>query len=203
MFDKKYKSIGIISIAVIIFIFLVTSYIVSGKDKLNKNSNQEIFVDTKATEDQEEIQLNDKKTDIVVEIKGEIKLPNIYQLKQDSIINDLIEKAGGLTELADTSKINRAEKLTDHQCIVIPNKNDAQAAQISSSQSTGSQSKLININTATESELDSLPGIGPSRAKDIIKYRETNGGFKSIEEIKNIKGIGQSSFEKLKDLITI
>ena len=203
MFDKKYKSIGIISIAVIIFIFLVTSYIVSGKDKLNKNSNQEIFVDTKATEDQEEIQLNDKKTDIVVEIKGEIKLPNIYQVKQDSIINELIEKAGGLTELADTSKINRAEKLTDHQCIVIPNKNDAQSAKISSPQSTGSQSKLININTAAESELDSLPGIGPSRANDIIKYRETNGGFKSIEEIKNIKGIGQSSFEKLKDLITI
>ena len=203
MFDKKYKSIGIISIAVIIFIFLVTSYIVSGKDKLNKNSNQEIFVDTKATEDQEEIQLNDKKTDIVVEIKGEIKLPNIYQVKQDSIINELIEKAGGLTELADTSKINRAEKLTDHQCIVIPNKNDSQSAKITLSQSTGSQSKLININTAAESELDSLPGIGPSRAKDIIKYRETNGGFKSIEEIKNIKGIGQSSFEKLKDLITI
>lgn len=203
MFDKKYKSIGIISIAVIIFIFLVTSYILSGKDKLNKNSNQEIFVDTKATENQEEIQLNDKKTDIVVEIKGEIKLPDIYQLEQDSIINDLIKKAGGLTELADTSKINRAEKLTNHQCIVIPNKNDAQAAQISSPQSSEAQSKLININTATESELDSLPGIGPSRAKDIIKYRETNGGFKSIEELKNIKGIGASSFEKLKDLITI
>ena len=86
---------------------------------------------------------------------------------------------------------------------MIPNKNDAKPAEISSSQSTGSQSKLININTAAESELDSLPGIGPSRAKDIIKYRETNGGFKSIEEIKNIKGIGASSFEKLKDLITI
>lgn len=201
--DKKYKSIGIITIAVIVFIFLLASYVISGRDKLNKNNNEEIFVDTKATEDNQEIQLNDKKEDIVVEIKGEIKLPNIYQLKQDSIINDLIEKAGGLTELADTSKINRAEKLTDHQCIVIPNKNDAKPAEISSSQSTGSQSKLININTATESELDSLPGIGPSRAKDIIKYRETNGGFKSIEEIKNIKGIGQSSFEKLKDLITI
>lgn len=201
--DKKYKSIGIITIAVIIFIFLLASYVISGRDKLNKNNNEEIFVDTKATEDNQEIQLNDKKEDIVVEIKGEIKLPNIYQLKQDSIINDLIEKAGGLTELADTSKINRAEKLTDHQCIVIPNKNDSQPAKISAPQSTGSQSKLININTAAESELDSLPGIGPSRAKDIIKYRETNGGFKSIEEIKNIKGIGQSSFEKLKDLITI
>lgn len=201
--NKKYKSIGIITIAVIIFIFLLASYVISGRDKLNKNNNEEIFVDTKATEDNQEIQLNDKKEDIVVEIKGEIKLPNIYQLKQDSIINDLIEKAGGLTELADTSKINRAEKLTDHQCIVIPNKNDSQSAKITSSQSTGSQSKLININTAAESELDSLPGIGPSRAKDIIKYRETNGGFKSIEEIKNIKGIGASSFEKLKDLITI
>lgn len=201
--DKKYKSIGIITIAVIVFIFLLASYVINGRDKLNKNNNEEIFVDTKATEDQQEIQLNDKKTDIVVEIKGEIKLPNIYQLKQDSIINDLIEKAGGLTELADTSKINRAEKLTDHQCIVIPNKNDAQSKQISSPQSTETQSKLININTAAESELDSLPGIGPARAKDIIKYRETNGGFKSIEEIKNIKGIGTSSFEKLKDLITI
>ena len=88
----------------------------------------------------------------------------------------------------------------------IPNKNevDEEVAVISQGVlETNNKEGLININKATESELDTLPGIGPSRAADIISYRESNGGFKSIDEIKNVKGIGEASFEKLKEKITI
>jgi competence protein ComEA len=139
---------------------------------------------------------------IVVEIKGEIMNPNIYWLKEESIIEDLISEAGGLRPDADMSKINRAEKLKNHQSINIANKN--QAKEVATASTTDEKASLIiNINTASEAELDTLPGIGPSRAKDIISYREEKGGFNAIEDIKNIKGIGEASFEKLKDKITI
>ena len=140
-------------------------------------------------------------TKIVVDIKGEVKKPDIYWLEEDSIIEDLINLAGGLTEEGDLSKINRAEKLNNHQVVVIPNINDEenQGEIIISSTSDNK----VNINTANLTELDSLSGIGPSKAEAIIKYREENGNFKTIEEIKNVTGIGEGLFEKFKENITI
>lgn len=198
---KNYKTIGIISLAVIIGIFLIASYIKDGRVSLNKNNNDSIFVDSGTATAGNQVETPSK--EIVVEIKGEINNPNIYRLNEESIIEDVIKRAGGLTDAADISKINRAEKLKNHQSIVIPNTNDKATSSTSMSQgsSKGSPS-LVNINTASETELDTLPGVGPSRAKDIIKYREDNGDFKTIEELKNIKGIGESSFQKLKDMVT-
>lgn len=199
---KNYKTIGIISLAVIIVMFLLVSYIRDGRSSLNKNNSESIFVDSSTVTVGNQIEVPSK--EIVVEIKGEIKNPNIYKLNEESIIEDVINKAGGITSSADISKINRAEKLKNHQLILIPNINDKVTSSVSTNQGSNSSSpSLVNINTATESELDTLPGVGPSRAKDIIKYREENGGFKTIEDLKNIKGIGESSFEKLKDMVTI
>lgn len=197
---NRYKTIGLISLLGIFFIYVLISFCTGGKEKLVKNDKEEIFVD----EGLEVEELKEK--DIVVEIKGEVKEPNIYYLEEGSIIGDLIIEAGGLTEEANIDGINRAELLSSHQCIVIPNKNevDEEVAVISQGVlETNNKEGLININKATESELDTLPGIGPSRAADIISYRESNGGFKSIDEIKNVKGIGEASFEKLKEKITI
>ena len=144
-------------------------------------------------------------TKIVVDIKGEVKKPDIYWLEEDSIIEDLINIAGGVTEEGDLSKINRAEKLNNHEVVVIPNINDEESEGetiISSTINTNKDNK-ININTANSAELDSLSGIGPSKAEAIIKYREENGNFKTIEEIKNVTGIGEGLFEKFKENITI
>lgn len=215
--NKKYKTIGSIVLAVIVICVVFIKYYYGGKGDLNKNNNQEIFIDDEIKDKSSTPSNNSSQSntitentsnykEIVVEIKGEVKNPNIYRLNENNIIQDLIDKAGGLTEFADISKINRAEKLKDHSAIVIPNKNDG-ACQMtlgnSSSALDANGNTLININTANDSELQNLPGIGPSKAKSIIEYREKNGGFKSIDDIKNIKGIGESLFEKLKDKITI
>ena len=194
---KNYKTIGIVVLLVILGVYMLFSYLTGGEKELKKNDNESIFVED---ESKKEVILEGNK--IVVEIKGEIMNPNIYWLKEESIIEDLISEAGGLKPDADMSKINRAEKLKNHQSINITNKN--QAKEMATASTTDEKASLIiNINTASEAELDTLPGIGPSRAKDIISYREEKGGFNSIEDIKNIKGIGEASFEKLKDKITV
>ena len=202
------KLIGIIGIIALLLIFLVCMYVSGGIDELNSNSIDDIFVEESSevsTENSNEKQeLLNEQNKIVVEIKGEVKNPNIYYLNEDSIIDDLIVAAGGLRENANTSQINRAEQLQNHQSIYIPSNEEIQnsAEEVINKVNNQNNSNLININTASVSELDALPGVGPSKAQAIITYREENGPFKSIEEIKNVSGIGESSFEKIKDLIT-
>lgn len=204
---KNYKTIGTILIGIIIFLFFIISYFTGGESKLNKNNNESIFVEDEENESMEVISKKEEKesTKIVVDIKGEVKKPDIYWLKEDSIIEDLINIAGGVTEEGDLSKINRAEKLNNHEVVVIPNINDEEneGETIISSTINNNKDNKININTANSAELDSLSGIGPSKAEAIIKYREENGNFKTIEEIKNVTGIGEGLFEKFKENITI
>lgn len=198
---KDYKTIGTITIGVIIFLFFIISYFSGGSSELNKN-NESIFV-----EENESMEVITKKEEkesikIVVDIKGEIKNPNIYWLEEGCIIEDLINIAGGITEEGDLSKINRAQKLNDHEVVIIPNINDKES-EIENIIPSSNDKNKVNINTASINELDTLSGIGPSKAESIIKYREENGTFKSIEEIKNVTGIGEALFEKFKENITI
>ena len=147
---------------------------------------------------------NQKKSLIVVEIKGEVKDPDVYEIEDGSIIRDLINLAGGLTGEANTDGINRAEKLRGNQLIVIPNKSDmASGSVINQNASTTNGSGVININTAPLEELKKITGVGDVKAQSIIDYRDKNGGFKSIEELKNIDGIGSKTFEKIKDQVGI
>ena len=199
---KDYKTIGTITIGVVIFLFFIISYFLGGSSELNKNNNENIFV-----EENESMEVITKKEEkeivkIVVDIKGEIKNPNIYWLEEGCIIEDLINVAGGITEEGDLSKINRAQKLNDHEVVIIPNINDKES-EIENIIPSSNDKNKVNINTASINELDTLSGIGPSKAEAIIKYREENGTFKSIEEIKNVTGIGEALFEKFKENITI
>jgi len=135
-----------------------------------------------------------------VDIEGAVRHPGVYNLKPNDRVEDALRAAGGPLPEADLSKVSKslAAKITDGERIIIP----FRSSNLSSSAGTGN-SNLININTASLSELDSLPGIGPSTAQKIIDYREAHGGFSSIEEIMNVSGIGEAKFEKIKDLITI
>ena len=138
---------------------------------------------------------------IVVEIKGEVNNPDVYTLKEGSIIKDLIEIAGGLTSNADISNINRAKEIKNHELIVIRNINDIniEVESIEAEINQESDDGIININDADLSKLKEIPGIGDVKANAIILYREENGGFKSIEEIKKVDGIGEKTFEKIKN----
>lgn len=153
--------------------------------------------------------INSQQKNITAEITGAVKKPGIYNFKKGAVVEDLIKSADGLSDQIDKEKlassINRAEVLSDGQKVAIPILSSTQIAGASTSSSGQSQNIAgkVNINTASLAQLDTLPGIGPAYAQRITDYRNANNGFKSIEEIKNIKGIGDKTFEKLKDLISI
>lgn len=155
---------------------------------------------------------------IVIHITGEVKKEGVIYLEEGARIIDAIKEAGGETKQADLSQVNLAYELQDGQKIYIPNKNekiteyivDNSNENLMNNQNTnksdsGSNGKIIkiNINTATLAELDNLPGIGPSTAQKIIEYREKNGKFKKIEDIQNVKGIGEAKYEDIKEKITV
>ncbi len=143
-------------------------------------SDEDIYIPPSNTLDQELV---------IVEIKGAVKYPGVYEVSSNAIIKDIIDLAGGVTNLANLDSINLASKIESNQLINIPYKN--------------SVSNLININTASLAELTTLEGIGNSKALAIIKYRNEMGLFTSIEDLKKVKGIGEGLFEKIKANITI
>ena len=157
---------------------------------------------------------NDEKTEntILIHITGEVYYPGVVVLKEGDRVVDAIAAAGGETQDANLNELNLAYVLNDGEKIYVPNKNETDNEQeyITSGigeniSSTGSQNKStkVNINTATLEELTQLPGIGEATANKIIEYRKENGKFKSVEDIKNVAGIGNSKFENIKDLITV
>lgn len=135
--------------------------------------------------------VDEKPQEIQVYVKGEVVNPGVYILNSDSRIQQLIDAAGGLTDDADIDDINLSERVIDSEVIVIPKRYE------------NDDTTLVNINTATVLELDTLPGIGEGYAKRIVEYREKYGKFKKKEYIMNVKGIGEALFEKIKDMITI
>lgn len=162
-----------------------------------------------------------------VDIKGQINVPGIYELSENSRVIDVIEKAGGLTENANTSVINLSKKITDEMVIIVYSNQEVEdfkktkelELQVQNNciqkteesvrndacitESTTNTPTKISINTATIEELSTLPGIGEQKAKDIIKYREENGSFKSIEDLTKVSGIGEAVLAKIKDHITL
>lgn len=153
---------------------------------------------------------------VIVHVTGAVKNPGIVKLKEGSRIEDAIKAAGGLTENADISDVNLAYILEDGIKLRIPSISDEEISQSDiltenngeniieeNNTSSTSTNNSININKATETELDTLPGIGPSLASKIIEYREQNGKFSSIEDIKNVSGIGESKYESIKDFICV
>ncbi len=144
---------------------------------------------------------------IKIYITGQVKNPGVIELAEGSRLADAVELAGGVLPTADLSRINLAMKVKDEGMYYILADDETMPDDIQvplSPQNPGSQEAgKININTATQGELETLTGIGPSRAKRIIEYREKNGGFKNIEEIMNISGIGEKIFEGIREEICV
>ena len=145
---------------------------------------------------------DDSNTDIYVHICGAVINPGVYQVPVGTRVYQALELAGGSSDDAYLSGINLADKLADGQKVYIPAEGE-NAEGILSTDSGGVQSVMVNINTASEAELMTLPGIGQSRAKDIINYRVKNGLFESIDDIMKVSGIKEAAFEKIKDLIKV
>jgi len=144
-----------------------------------------------------------------VHICGEVVSPGVYELKEGSRVFQAIEKAGGITDQAAAEYLNMAEQVKDGMKIVVPGKEEVEAAKargeisLQAEASLNVQKTKVNLNTATKEELMTLRGVGEAKAADIVKYRESHGGFQKIEDIMKISGIKDAAFQKIKEDITV
>lgn len=204
------KNQKIIIFIIIIIISIGMLYFIYSKNQIKETTSieDEILI-SNSTEKEE----NEKKEQVIIHITGSVKNPGIVKLKEGSRIEDAIEAAGGLTENADITNVNLAYVLDDGIKIKIPSVTDEDIEDEVISENIGeniveennetSKGNIVNINKATESELQELPGIGSSLASKIIEYRNQNGKFNNIEDIKNVNGIGESKYSSIKDLIKV
>lgn len=148
---------------------------------------------------------HDEESEIVIDIKGEVHQPGIYRLKSGARMYELIEQAGGLTEEALETAINLAQVLQDQQMVIVLHQEDEGFMEINASGVSSSQTVVtqINLNQANAQQLQELPGVGAKKAEAIIAYREEYGFFKQIDDLKKITGIGEKTFESLKEMITV
>ncbi|MCY7978857.1 helix-hairpin-helix domain-containing protein [Bacillus inaquosorum] len=189
------------SAAVFIALFFIFS---SGKNK--EPVKQAVSTETENTEVKQEAVKDESNETIVIDIKGAVQHPGVYEMRTGDRVSQAIEKAGGTSEQADEMQVNLAELLQDGTVVYIPKKGEETAMQqgaVGAVQSDGGKGALVNINTATLEELQGISGVGPSKAEAIIAYREENGRFQTIEDITKVSGIGEKSFEKIKSSITV
>ena len=196
-FSKEQKIIiGLIGIIIIsIIIYYMTQ----------KIGNDEVVIEnTESTEMEEEIE----EEKIAIHMTGCVKNPGIIELEEGARIDDAIQLAGGLTEEADLTNVNLAYRVEDGQKIYIPSIHDIEEKEIiqeNQEEIFGKENETgkVNINTAKQTELETLPGIGPTIALRIIEYRKENGEFTDIEELKEVEGIGEAKWEQIKDFVEI
>lgn len=217
--NKKNKILLIVIVAIVAIISYY--FIFDRKEEWlnNQEQNLEIKEEIK-TNDQIENNSNEqqleKNENIIVHVSGAVNKEGIVELKNNSRIIDAIDKAGGLKDEADITNINLAYIIEDGMKIHIPSKEEKESTIIVESnidsgtvgqsneiKSNNNKKLKININTATKTDLETLPGIGESTALKIIEYRKEKGKFKLIEDIKQVNGIGENKFNKIKELITV
>jgi competence protein ComEA len=144
---------------------------------------------------------------LTVQVAGAVQQPGVYSLARDSRVQDAIQAAGGLTQAADASQVNLAAKVKDGERIIVPKVGEVPAALPTAASRAvtvdATPSSPVNLNTATLDELQTLPGVGPSKAAAIVAYREAHNGFKTVDEIQEVPGFGPATFERLKDMLTV
>ncbi|MBD3109981.1 helix-hairpin-helix domain-containing protein [Bacillus sp. AGMB 02131] len=206
---KNYKWHIFAGVTAIVVIFFSWTFF-----NQEEEQGEDLFADLSKTEDiqsqvEEVSHAPVEPQEVKVDVKGAVLSPGLYSALQGERVYDLIQKAGGFTEEADGNRVNLAQIVEDQMVIYVPvigEEGDNALEQNSvgnSSTGGGEEGQKVNLNNADENELQTLPGIGPSKAEAIIQYRSENGPFQSIEDLKNVSGIGEKTFEKLKENIAI
>ncbi|HFI0403617.1 TPA: helix-hairpin-helix domain-containing protein [Streptococcus suis] len=170
--------------------------------QLEQTSSSSELVEETSTEASKEL------SQLVVDVKGAVAKPGLYTLAAGARVNDAVEAAGGLTSQADPKSINLAQKLSDEVVVYVASKDEniSVVASTTASSAMSQEEKstsLVNLNTATEADLQTISGIGAKRAADIIAYREANGGFKSVDDLNNVSGIGDKTMESIRPYVTV
>ncbi|HGC7122381.1 TPA: helix-hairpin-helix domain-containing protein [Streptococcus agalactiae] len=144
---------------------------------------------------------------VTVDVKGAVNHPGVYSLPSQSRVTDAIKRAGGLSNLADSKSVNLAQKLQDEMVIYVAQKGEkitvVEEEKANNIATQGNSKGKINLNKADLSSLQTISGVGAKRAQDILDYRDSQGGFKTIDDLKNVSGIGEKTLEKLRQDVTI
>ena len=193
----------VIFIGVVIAIIIVACYIqpfnsVNEGIELTEYVEEELEV----VEEVATHEVNEEISTYLIDVKGQIQFPGVYEVTSDLRVHDVIILAGGFLDTANTNTINLAQKIQDEMVIYVPHLEEETETSFES-WSTAQNKQKVSINQATESELLTLPGIGPSKASAIIKYRDEFGKFNSIDELTNVSGIGSKTLENLRDYIEL
>lgn len=199
---NKYFAIG----GIIVILAGAYFFLEPASEDNNVFDKEEEWLTNEGTVNEEIEEDEEQKVIVLVDVKGAVNKPGVYEAEGEDRVIDMINKAGGLKESADEEKINFAIRVEDEMVIYVPEigeeleqKNGITTAIGGTDQKDGK----VNINTADDTELQTLTGIGPAKAAAIIDHREKNGPFKAIEDLKLISGIGEKSFEKLKEQIKV
>lgn len=220
---KEIKNRKRLKAAIGITIILIAVLFFGGYGESKRNSSGNLVIESDSTEENKEALTDfedssqgdttrDEPREILCDISGGVTNPGVYTLMEGSRLEDLINAAGGLLDSADIDIINRARFLSDGEKVYIPEVGEMDKNMGLLNQSNMSQTSLgynsfdggkVNINTATSEELQMISGVGPVMAEKIIAYRNEVGGFKAIEELKNVSGIGEKTFEKMAESVTI
>lgn len=212
LFNEKRKIIILFVVICCFITILIIAFFNFYSSKYESiTENEDFFINSeKENNEIEEIkeEVTNEKNMVIIHIAGAVKKEGVIEIEENSRIADVIEKAGGLTKEADLTDVNLAYSVKDGQKIYIPSVKDKEKATIVSSgmgedEAISSEEKRVNINTATQTQLEELSGIGPSTASSIISYRQEKGKFKSIDEIKNVSGIGEAKYNKIKENICV
>lgn len=144
---------------------------------------------------------------VTVDVKGAVNHPGVYSLPSQSRVTDAIKRAGGLSNLADSKSVNLAQKLQDETVIYVAQKGEkitvVEEEKANNIATQGNSKGKINLNKADLSSLQTISGVGAKRAQDILDYRDSQGGFKTIDDLKNVSGIGEKTLEKLRQDVTL
>ncbi|GBG96670.1 ComEA family DNA-binding protein [Lactococcus termiticola] len=138
-----------------------------------------------------------------VDLKGAVKRPGVYELSKNARVEDLIKLAGGLLDEADSKSINLAARLQDEAVIYVARRGEAVVAEAGQPAGSTTSKGKVNINTASLAELQTITGVGAKKAQDIIDYRTEHGKFQKLEDLRKVKGFGEKTIEKLKELIRL
>ncbi len=190
MNNKKIK-------AAFLIVILTAALFVFFKD--SHADENKIIVEDGATVDIASVESDVDKSEIVIDVSGAVNNPSVVKLPEGSRVYEALDAAGGLCENASVVSLNRASILNDGDKIYIPTKDE----ELIVLESSSSRSGVININKATAELLQTIPGIGPATAEKIIEFRNNNGPFRSIEELMDVNGIGEKTFEKMKEKLCI
>lgn len=205
MTDIRKKALLIAPLVVVIIIALV---IFSHTDNEQDDGFNQVDDATNASNDNKDETLENEESldeadseQAVVDIKGEVEEPGIYEIDTDKRVDDVLELAGGFTDKADAMQVNRAEKVHDEMVIAVPEEGEEAAGPANAEDETSNEK--IRINQASQEEIESLSGIGPSKAEAIIDYREDNGPFEDEKDLLEVSGLGEKTLENLQDDILV